>query len=245
MRLRLFLGLLAVGALFLGTANAQVNPQGQANCTSYVTTLVLTSTPTAGVCLVSGDKVFWNIDTDGPFTITATAIGNGVDTGSPQFDTHTGLYGIQFAGAIVSTTDFLDFHINYDVETASDSGMLIHDITQLANLAGPAGSSITELAVASNDSSNFGRSTVTLTDIGDPPGETFQSDQLIFGTPIGFPNFVSVNKDIQLLNGSTNAPVTLSTIQQRFSQIPEPRDYALMLGLGLALMIWRKRATAV
>jgi len=212
-------------------------------------------------CLIIGDKEFFNFqfipDALNPTAVTAagisvTTIGDG---------TANNLYGIDFGSQLgqlnnltgsPSSTLSLDYDIKYSVE-ATD-GFLIHDVWQLVNgsaITNPgntlnpnSGIVVSEVATDHGSSGASANSTVSINPniFEEPPSQA--NDHLILNVG-GVPTPVvraDITKDVRIDAGGGDK-VTLSLIEQRFSQVPEPRSYALLLGMSLAALLWKKRAS--
>lgn len=91
----------------------------------------------------------------------------------------------------------------------------------------------------------IGQSTVSIGDFVDPPGEPIQGDVLNWHLTYGPRSVIWVQKDIGLVATDATSTVGATTINQQFSQIPEPEHTALaVLGacaLG-GLIIRRRRS---
>ena len=244
---KIFLALLVAGVLGVGTAFATctVEPSG---------TLLSQLVANPSQCLVVGDKVFYDFTfaqetspiSDATITVTTFPPPVAFDGGEGvQFN---GDLGINNTGG-TSATSF-DFSLGYSV--LSTAGATISGISDLIsagclNLNTPnhtctstADVSVTETATGPGPAFETANSTVSLASgvLHEPP--TQGTDVLTFGTPV--PSVVVV-KDVSV-NAGIGDNVSFSVIQQDFQQVPEPGSYALVLGLGIACMVWRKRAAA-
>jgi len=206
-----------------------------------------------GNCLTVGDKEFYDF-TFAPETSPVTAAGISVTTFPPPtaFD---GGEGVQFNGILglnnsagTAPASF-DFSLGYSV--LSTAGATISGISDLINAGCLNASGVNEACTSSADVA------VTETAIGGSPLQTAHStvdleanvlneppakgtDTLTFAPPV---QSVVVTKDVSVSAGIGDN-VSFSIIQQDFQQVPEPGGYALTLGLGIACLIWRKRAAA-
>jgi hypothetical protein len=258
MQSRLNLSLLLVGIIVsVGTAFADSSCLNVLSGNQSLATLAANTNN----CLVIGDKEFFNFqfipDANNPSTVTAAGISvSTVGSGTPN-----DLYGVDFASQLGTLNNlngapgsqlFLDYDIKYSVQATG--GFMVSDVWQLINgsaiTGNPAlnpnsGVVVTETATDHAGSGSTASSTVSINpdNIIEPPAQP--GDQLILKVG-GVPTPVvraDITKDVRL-DAAAGDKVTLSLIEQRFSQVPEPRTYALMLGLGLAGLMWKKRATA-
>jgi hypothetical protein len=212
-------------------------------------------------CLIMGDKEFFNFqfipDALNPSAVTAAGISvTGIGDGSAN-----NLYGIDFGSQLgqlnnlsgsPSSTLALDYDIKYSVQATG--GFQIADVWQLINgsaittnpsLNPNSGIVVSEVAADHGTSGASANSTVSINPniFEEPPAQA--NDHLILNVG-GVPTPViraDITKDVSIDAGGGDK-VTLSLIEQRFSQTPEPRSYALLLGMGLAALLWKKRASA-
>ena len=209
-------------------------------------------------CLVIGDKEFFNFqftpDGNNPGAVSSAAI-SVTTTGD---GTPNNLFGIDFGSQLGNinnlngnTTIALDYNISYSVQATG--GFLISDVAQLINgsaitgkntLSSDSGVTVSEVATDHLGTGSTANSTVTInpTYLQEPPAQA--NDRLILNID-GVPTPVvraDITNDVRIDAGAGDK-VTLSLIEQRFSQVPEPRTYALLLGIGLAGLLWKKRAT--
>jgi len=255
MRSRLTLGSLLVGTIIsVGTAFAD------SSCLTVMTGIqsLATLSANSGNCLVIGDKEFFNFQfIPDPQNASVSAAGISVTTigtGTPG-----DLYGIDFGSNLGSLNNLngastlsMDYEIKYSVEATG--GFLVSDISQLINgsaisnnqtLNPNSGIVVTETATDHAGSGSNANSTVSINpdNFVEPPA---QAGDILVMNLNGVPTPVvqaDITKDVRIDAGAGDK-VTLSLIEQRFSQVPEPRTYALLLGLGLAAMAWKKRAAA-
>lgn len=258
MQSRLKLTLLLVGIIVsVGTAFADTSCLNVLSGAQSLASL----TANSNNCLVIGDKEFFNFqfipDASNPGAVTAagisvTAIGDG---------SANNLYGIDFGSNLGTLNNLngaagsqllLDYDIKYSVQATG--GYQVSDLHQLINGSAITGNQalnpnsgivVTEGATDHAGSGSSGTSTVSINpdNIIEPPAQA--GDQLILSAA-GVPTPVvraDITNDIRLDAGAGDK-VTLSLLEQRFSQVPEPRTYALLLGLGLAGLMWKKRSAA-
>jgi hypothetical protein len=208
--------------------------------------VLLSDLITSGGTLQVGDKIFGNFTwggTGGPGSasgINITGIGTGIGTD---------LYGIQIAGGLsqvgIGTSDW---QLGYSVTVAPGYNNEISDIHQYSNFGGTPGSyvNVTEdvldapggVVVAS---SHLGQGVnYAYLDQTDPPAEL--NDSLVLATPL---HAVWVEKDILLQAFGPTDDVSMSILQQRFSQVPAIPEPTIMgffsLGLGALVCSWRLR----
>jgi len=207
-------------------------------------------------CLIIGDKEFFNFqfipDPLNPNTVTAAGI-SVTTTGS---GTPNDWYGIDFGSNLGSLNNingapgsdlFLDYDIKYSVQS---TGPMLTDVWQLINASDVPRTNPNSGIVVTETANQHGGgasaiSTVSINpdDAIDPPAEA--GDHLIFNLN-GVPTPVTradITKDVRI-DAYAGDKVTLSLIEQRFSEVPEPRSYALLLGMSLAALLWKKRASA-
>jgi hypothetical protein len=253
MQSRLILGLLMVVVMSAGVALADTA------CLNIMTSSQSLAALAANGnnCLVIGDKQFFNFQfIADPLNSAVTA--GGISVGTTGSGTPNDLYGIDFGSNLGSLNNLngapgsdisLDYDIKYSVQATG--GFKISDIWQLINASdvprvnSNSGVVVTETA---NDHAGSGATALSTVSINpddniDPPAEA--GDHLILNVN-GVPTPVlraDITKDIRI-DAYSGDKVTLSLIEQRFSQVPEPRSYALLLGMSLAAMLWKKRASA-
>jgi hypothetical protein len=173
-----------------------------------------------GATYTSGDKIFSDFtyvktgDMPGPENITV---------GEIQID---GNFGIRFQGGFIDQAggDASDALITFNVSVPLNSNMLISDAHLYANpavFAGEGLASVTEtfLPIVQEDK-------LVVYDFGN--GNDQLADMIVFDQ--GYAT-LPVQKDI-ILHAIGNGAVTMSFVDQTFSQIPEPST-AAMLALGL------------
>ena len=258
MHSRLILGLLLVVVMSAGVALADTACLNVMTGTQSLAALAANGNN----CLIIGDKEFFNFqfipDALQPAAVTSAGISvTTVGDGSAN-----NLYGIDFGSQLgqlnnlngsPSSTLAVDYDIKYSVQATG--GFLIHDVWQLINgsdITNPgnainpnSGIVVSEVATDHAGSGSSANSTVSINPniFQEPPAQA--NDHLILNIA-GVPTPVvraDITKDIRIDAGAGDK-VLLSLIEQRFSQVPEPRTNALLLGLGLAALLWKKRATA-
>jgi hypothetical protein len=258
MHSRLILGLLLMVVMSAGVALADTA------CLNIMTSSQSLAALAANGnnCLVIGDKQFFNFqfipDALQPSAVTAAGISvTTIGDGSAN-----NLFGIDFGSQLGQINNLtgapssdlkLDYNIKYSVQATG--GFLIHDVWQLINgsdITNPgnainpnSGIVVSEVAVDHGSSGASANSTVNINPnvFQEPPAQA--NDHLILNVN-GVPTPVlraDITKDVRIDAGGGDK-VTLSLIEQRFSQVPEPRSYALLLGMSLAALLWKKRASA-
>ena len=260
MHSRLSLGLLLMLVISTGIAFADTSCLNVMTGTQSLAALAANGNN----CLIIGDKEFFNFQfiPDGlnPTAVTAaginvTTIGDGTTNNLYGIDFSSNLGQLNNTAGAPNTTMSLDYDIKYSV--VATGGYLIHDVYQLINgsaISNPITNTlnpnsditVSEVATDHAGSGSYATSTVSLNpnDFVDPPSEA--TDHLILNVN-GVPTPVvraDITKDVRIDAGGGDK-LTLSLIEQRFSQVPEPRSYALMLGISLAALLWKKRASAV
>jgi len=260
MHSRFNLGLLLVG-IMVSAGTAFADPTCLTVLTGAQSLAALTSN--SNNCLAIGDKEFFNFqfipDALNPSAVTAA----GISVTTVGDGTANNLYGIDFGSQLGSLNNLsgapssvlsLDYNISYSVEATG--GFLVSDLHQLINgsaitsvnnapLNPSSGITVSEVATDHAGSGSTANSTVSINPnvFVEPPAQA--GDNLILSVA-GVPTPVvqaDISQNIHLDAGGGDK-VTLSLIEQRFSQVPEPRTYALLLGLGLAAMLWKKRIAA-
>jgi hypothetical protein len=257
MHSRLILGVLLVVVMSAGTALADTA------CLNIMTSSQSLAALAANGnnCLVIGDKQFFNFqfipDALNPTAVTAAGISvTTIGDGSAN-----NLYGIDFGSQMgqlnnssgsPSSTLSLDYDIKYSVQATG--GYQIADVFQMVNgsalttdpsLNPNSGIVVSEVAIDHGSTGASANSTVSINPniFQEPPAQA--NDHLILNVH-GVPTPVlraDITKDVRIDAGGGDK-VTLSLIEQRFSQTPEPRSYALLLGMGFAALLWKKRASA-
>lgn len=198
----------------------------------------------SGGTIQVGDKIFGNFTwggTGGPGSaagVTVTGIGTGIGTD---------LYGLQFGGGLsqvgIGTSDW---QLGYSVTIAPGFYNLISDIHQYSNFGGTPGSyvNVTEDVLDAPGgnvvaSSHLGQGiNYAYLDQSDPPAEL--NDHLVLDTPL---QTVWIEKDILLRAFGPSDDVSMTILQQRFSQVPpvpEPTTAGcFLLGLGALACLQR------
>jgi hypothetical protein len=258
MQSRLTLGLLLVG--IIASAGTALADSACLNVLTGAQSLAALAADSNN-CLVIGDKEFFNFQFS-PDAINPSAVSSAnISVQTTGDGTPNNLYGIDFGSQLGSLNNLtgslgslaaLDYNIKYSVQATG--GFQISDVWQLingsaitgnANLNPSSGITVSEVATDHAGSGSTANSTVTINPnvFKEPPAQA--NDHLILNIA-GVPTPViraDITKDVRI-DAGTGDKVTLSLIEQRFSQVPEPRTYALLLGLGLAALVLKKRATA-
>jgi hypothetical protein len=184
-----------------------------------------------GGTIQSGDKVFSD------FTYLASgdmpsAAGINVVTIQDQ----SGDYGVRFQGSFIDQVggDASDAVITFNVSVAPGSNLAISDVTMSANpavFAGPGLASVTEtfLPTITDDK-------LVVYDFGG--GNDKLLDHIDFAQTY---TTLPVQKDIILHATGDTGAVTMSFLDQTFSQVPEPSTLLLALGSLLGLGQIRRR----
>lgn len=260
MHSRLILGLLLVVVMSAGIALADTACLNVMTSSQSLAALAANGNN----CLVIGDKEFFNFqfipDALNPSAVTAagisvTTIGDGSANNLYGIDIGSQLGQINNLTGSPSSTSALDYDIKYSVQATG--GFQIHDVWQMINgsaipnvSGGPlnpnSGIVVSEVAVDHGSSGASANSTVNINPniFQEPPAQA--NDHLILNVG-GVPTPVlraDITKDVRIDAGGGDK-VTLSLIEQRFSQVvPEPRSYAFLLGMSLAALLWKRRASA-
>lgn len=258
MQSRLTLGLLLAGiSMSVGTAFADSSCLNVLTGTQSLAALAASSNN----CLVIGDKEFFNFQFTPDAQNPSAVASNAISVTTVGDGTQNNLYGIDFGSQLGSLNNLsgvpssllsLAYNISYSV--AATGGFLVSDLHQLingsalttnANLNPSSSITASEVATDHAGSGSTANSTVSINPnvFQEPPAQV--GDNLILNVA-GVPTPVvraDISQNIRL-NAGGGDKVTLSLIEQRFSQVPEPRTNALLLGLGLAALLWKKRAIA-
>jgi hypothetical protein len=187
-----------------------------------------------------------------------TGIGSETNPGSLQIspDTAGGLDGFNVTGALKTIADgsnptTMDITLTYDAEIVQPSSNLIGDVylegSVALNPACTSGSCPPNPSIAISETvTSTGVGQIGFLQVTDPP--PVMADLINLSTDV---SSLSVTKDIDLdsgtgTNGGTADYASVTTITQQLSQVPEPRAYAAVLGLFLALffVIKRRKQTA-
>jgi len=186
-----------------------------------------------GATFQSGDKVFSN------FTYGKTAdMPNPEDVNVMDITDLDGNVGIRLQGGFIdraggSSSDVL---VTFDVTVAPGVGKVISDAHLQANPAvfnGEGVASITETFLP-----DITDDKLVVFDMGG--GVDQLRDSIVFDQTY---TTLHVQKDIILQATSDNATVTMSFVDQTFSQIPEPATGAMLL-VGLCGLLLRRRRLA-
>jgi hypothetical protein len=202
----------------------------------------------SGGCTV-GDLLFSNfsdIESASGGGAALTAAGITVDTLGPAGSGASFVNpndGLSFgAGWDASAGEVVDSTIFFTVSLVTGATAEISDagLAQLAGAAGTGSASVIEDGCTSSPSCNPTNNPWALLTVNSSD-YTATSDS----GPLGPSTFTNVAKDISV-SGGTSGYAALSLVEDTFSQIPEPRALALMLGLGLlAGGIFRKKLQSV
>jgi len=184
-----------------------------------------------GGTIQSGDKVFSDF--------TYLASGDMPSAGGINVVTiqdQNGDYGIRFQGSFIDQVggDASDAVITFNVSVAPGSNLAISDVTMSANpavFAGPGLASVTEtfLPAITDDK-------LVVYDFGG--GNDKLLDHIEFAQTY---TTLPVQKDIILHATGDTGAVTMSFLDQTFSQVPEPSSLLLALGSLLGLGQIRRR----
>jgi hypothetical protein len=186
----------------------------------------LASLTNSGADLIVGDKEFDNFTISGDFTagqVTVTPIQLGAD------------FGIRFGGTFSATGDSKDMILGYQV-TVTNSLNLI----SVANLkfdgqvnSGTGLAEVVEQVFTNNPPSFYGQMFVFA---------TATTNQLSTSLPIIPPqSYLSINKDVEL-TAILPADSSITTIDQTFTQVPEPSALILVAAGLSGLFLLRRRA---
>src|SRR6266403_1249183 len=182
-------------------------------------TVSLASLTNAGGDVLVGDKDFQDFSISGDFSasqINVTSV------------TINGDFGIRFSGAIVSGANPMDMILGYKV-AVTNSPNLISKANLLFNgtVTGPGLAEVVE-QVFTNNNEFAGQMSVYVTSTTNK-----FSDSLAIQPP---QPFLTLSKDV-IVTASLPAFASISTIDQTFTQVPEPSVLALVAAgfTGLAL----------
>ncbi|HVM61197.1 MAG TPA: PEP-CTERM sorting domain-containing protein [Verrucomicrobiae bacterium] len=189
----------------------------------------LTSLTNSGGSILVGDKLFSHFFVIGdPYAsnITVTALISGNN------------YGLQFGGGFVAINNDMDFQLGYMV-----------DVTNSDNLISGAGLTFNGVVVGTgNGLAEVTEQVITNMDIGAPYGQmtvyaTQSSSVLATNIPIDPPqSYLNLEKDILVDTFTITAASSISTINQYYTQVPEPSTIFLVgVGLLSGLMLRRRR----
>jgi len=208
-------GVMAFTLMFSPASRAQVIGPG----------VSLASLTNSGANLVVGDKNFTDFTISGSFQasqVTVTPIQENGD------------YGIRFSGPFVAGGSSESMILGYQV-AVTNSPNLISAANLLFNGQVTPGSGmvqVTEQVFTNSPPTFYGQMFVFA---------TATNNQLSASLPIVPPQtFLSINKDVEL-TATLPAFSTISTIDQTFTQVPEPSTVTLaVIGLGGLLLLRRR-----
>jgi hypothetical protein len=179
---------------------------------------------TNGQDLIVGDKVFTDFSISGGVQaaqVNVTAI------------TENGNFGIRFGGAFVASASPLDFSLGYQV-SVTNSLNLISAANLLFNGQVILGTGLAQVVeqVFTNNSDLVGQLAVFA---------SATSNQLSATLPITPPQkFLTLSKGVHL-DATVPAFATISTIDQTFTQIPEPNALAFVVAGITGLVLLQRR----
>ena len=184
-----------------------------------------------GGTLTQGDKIFSDFTWSGPTGPAGISV-SGIGDGSPGYE---GLYGIRIDGIVQVGPGGGVWTLTYAVETALNSGMLIHDVYQTIGTAGPGLSSYSAVENVYDSpypgASLLATSHVAISDSQDPPGEL--NDTLV----LAFPRhkvWITKTITLEVPQQTGNAEKHL-IVKQRFSQVPVPDGGTTVMLLGVVM----------
>jgi PEP-CTERM motif len=179
---------------------------------------------TNGQTLVVGDKAFTDFSISGNFNANQVMVTPIIESGD---------FGIRFSGALVSGGTPMDLILGYQV-SVTNSPNLIADANLLFNgvvVNGPGLAEITE-QVYTNNNDFYGQMFVFATE---------SNSVLSASLPITPPQpFLNINKDV-LITAELPAFSSISTIDQTFTQVPEPSTLVLAAAGIAGLTVLRRR----
>lgn len=166
--------------------------------------------------LIVGDKAFTDFSVSGSFDASQVMVTPIIENGD---------FGIRFSGALVSGANAMDLVLGYQV-SVTNSANLISVANLLFNgvvVGGPGLAEVVE-QVYTNNNSFYGQMVVFATSV---------TNVLSASLPITPPQpLLNINKDV-LITASLPAFSSISTIDQSFTQVPEP-SAMLLVGAGFA-----------
>jgi hypothetical protein len=179
---------------------------------------------TNGATIVVGDKAFTDFSISGNFNANQVNVTPIIENGN---------FGIRFSGALVSGGSAMDLILGYQV-SVTNSFNLISQANLLFNgvvVNGPGLAEITE-QVFTNNNDFYGQMVVFAT----------QSNSVLSASlPITPPQpFLNINKDV-LVTAELPAFSSISTIDQTFTQVPEPSTLVLAAAGIAGLTVLRRR----
>lgn len=180
----------------------------------------------SGADVIVGDKEFDNFTISGDFSASQVMVTPIEENGD---------FGIRFSGALVAGGSAMDMILGYQV-TVTNSPDLISQANLLFNgvvVNGPGLAEVVEQVFTNNPPGFYGQMVVYATQ---------NSSMLSTNLPIVPPQpGLSINKDVEL-TAMLPAFSSISTIDQTYTQVPEPSTAVLALaGLGGLLLLRRRR----
>ncbi len=174
--------------------------------------------------ILVGDKDFTDFTISGDFQASQVNITPIIENGD---------FGIRFSGALVAGGSAMDLILGYQV-SVTNSPDLIADANLLFNgvvVGGPGLAEVVE-QVYTNNNMFYGQMDVFATQT---------TNQLSASLPIVPPQpFLNINKDV-LITASLPAFSSISTIDQTFTQVPEPSALVLVAAGFTGLALLRRR----
>jgi len=177
-----------------------------------------------GQTIIVGDKAFTDFSVSGsylPSQLTVTPI------------EENGNFGIRFGGALVASGNAMDAILGYQV-SVTNSANLIADANLLFNGVIVNGTGLAEVVeqVFTNNDEFAGQMTVFATET---------TNQLFASLAITPPQpNLTINKDV-LITATVPAFSSISTIDQTFTQVPEPSAVVLVVAGLSGLFLLRRR----
>jgi hypothetical protein len=194
--------------------------------TALGSSISLASLTNSGADLIAGDKEFDNFTISGDFTASQVSVTPIQENGN---------FGIQLSGTFVASGQTEDLILGYQVSVTNSS-----DLISVANLqfdgqvsSGTGLAEVVEQVFTNIPPSFYGQMSVFA---------TTTTNQLSASLPIVPPqSFLSINKDVEL-TAVLPANSSVSTIEQTFTQVPEPSTVALVVAGFSSLFLLRRRS---
>jgi hypothetical protein len=174
--------------------------------------------------IVVGDKAFTDFSITGSFDASQVNVTPIEESGN---------FGIRFSGALVSAGNPMDLTLGYQV-SVTNSLNLISAANLLFNGQVVGGTGLAEVVeqVFTNNSDFYGQMFVFASQ---------STNQLFASLPIVPPQTeLSINKDV-LITATLPAFSSISTIDQTYTQVPEPSAIALAAAGFTGLLLLRRR----